>query len=597
MLAQHLIPADYLAAYRRNPLDPVNSGNSEMRQNQNASTGLCVPPQPPCVRYPNARTRFLVLLLTAHRRIAWFEVTSNQAPDSSLLAAVAERFDRLPLYPERAAEQARSTLQFDLSIQLRDGDIFEKPVWRLNEWLQAALIAEVSSRESDAGLMEFRGKLEQEIHEFFDQELEDIKCQLDTDVLHVASPNGKFSLNLYNFVMEGTGELRRNRMQALQAYPFLAERLLSDNFRKIREAIDHGDPLTPALAQHFNVPEYLVRRIGKRSTRALSGRQGQPERLWPLLAEIAVEKIPKTEGGWIEFEQLCRCIQTVTQQPINLGLSKAFLAECLYSPASAKALQSDEWQLHQIAVRDFLHCIGSIARFLMLGRNSAREIEMRSGQVEGEVLRRFGLNRTVKLAELWTDAYQQIAAAEGRAHVEFGGGRWPVILEESVVVDGYSFTALDTPSKLRREGTAMKHCVGSYALACSRGQCQIWAIRAQTGRRSATLQTSVSALPVRGVFKLTIAQLRGPSNATVPSEVQIAVQKFVESFDRQPQAIERYVSWTRKAVALPKGAHLDQAMLVTSVKALKQVLAGIVDVEKLYVDLIGITDGSALLRQ
>ena len=30
MLAQHLIPADYLAAYRRNPLDPVNCGNSEM---------------------------------------------------------------------------------------------------------------------------------------------------------------------------------------------------------------------------------------------------------------------------------------------------------------------------------------------------------------------------------------------------------------------------------------------------------------------------------------------------------------------------------------------------------------------------------------
>ena len=568
-----------------------------MRQHQKGSIGFCVPPHPPCVRYPNARTRFLVLLLTEHRRAAWFEVTSDQAPDSSLLAAAAERFDQLPLYPERAAEQARSSLQFDLNIQLLDGDIFEKRVWRLNEWLQAALVAEVSGRENDAGLMEFRGKLEQEIHEFFDQELEGIKCQLDADVIRAASPTGKFSLKLYNFVMEGSDEFQRNRLQALQAYPFLAERVLSDNFKKVREAIDRGDPLTPVLAQHFKVPEYLVRRIGKGSKRELSGPQGQPERLWPLLAEIAVEKIPKTAEGWTEFEQLCRQIQAFTLQPINSGLSKALLAECLYSAASAKALQSDEWQLHQTAVRDYLHCIGSIARFLMLGRDSARDIEMRSGQVEGAVLRRFGLKRTVKLAEQWTDAYQQIAAAEGKARVEFGGRRWPVILEAAVIVDGYSFTALDTPSKLSREGTAMKHCVGSYALSCSRGQCQIWAIRAQPGRRTATLQTSVSALPVRGVFKLTIEQLRGPSNASVPSEVQIAAQKFIESFDRQPEAIERYVSWTRKAVALPKGAQLDQAMLVTSVKALKKTLAGTVDVEKLYVDLIGITDGSALFRQ
>ena len=72
----------------------------------------------------------------------------------------------------------------------------------------------------------------------------------------------------------------------------------------------------------------------------------------------------------------------------------------------------------------------------------------------------------------------------------------------------WEFVELTTSNDLEREGRALRHCVGSYALRCWRGVSRIWSLRRRRGAGAAHAVVTIEVDPVSA----TIVQARGRQN-------------------------------------------------------------------------------------
>jgi hypothetical protein len=70
---------------------------------------------------------------------------------------------------------------------------------------------------------------------------------------------------------------------------------------------------------------------------------------------------------------------------------------------------------------------------------------------------------------------------------------------------------LKTPYELMREGTEMRHCVGSYADLVEAGYCLIFSLRAAGGTRS-TLELKID----QKQHRILVRQHTGPCNGAAP---------------------------------------------------------------------------------
>lgn len=73
----------------------------------------------------------------------------------------------------------------------------------------------------------------------------------------------------------------------------------------------------------------------------------------------------------------------------------------------------------------------------------------------------------------------------------------------------YRVIPLTTSSELRKEGTAMNHCVGSHDVLSAVGTCQVFSIRDLDNRRLATMSL------VFDPYGWHLDQIKGPGNAEV----------------------------------------------------------------------------------
>ena len=86
---------------------------------------------------------------------------------------------------------------------------------------------------------------------------------------------------------------------------------------------------------------------------------------------------------------------------------------------------------------------------------------------------------------------------------------------------GWRWVEVQSIGALNREGSLMRHCVGSYAKAVASGGARIYSLRDPSNAPRLTIEAK----------DLELVQLKAFANATCPSELHPAVEAFAKAFD------------------------------------------------------------------
>ncbi len=199
------------------------------------SQWLCFPPAPATPGQRQAVQVYRVLLETASGRIAWLAVSQREAPDMAFIETVARRLDS----PVRSAGVARTLAarlfhEDDIIIEEIDENLEDDTAWGVSQALNRKLLAAVAERKA-----------------FMDG--------LREDVLTAMRPLGGLRPPMYNYLIAGSEEISRNRVQSLRLFPILHRQMLTPAFKDIQRIIDQGLPLVDALAErHAGFPAATV---------------------------------------------------------------------------------------------------------------------------------------------------------------------------------------------------------------------------------------------------------------------------------------------------------------------------------------------------
>ena len=374
---------------------------------ENGALGFCIPPCALKASSPFLGTTYRVLLKTKKNRIAWFEINGDAPPDSKFIARIASAIDLTPLFPESAAKVARGRIQYEHDIFFLNENFFDQAHWKTVEWVEAGVLEDRSNRPQLNSSENLKAATERTVTEYLNDCLCLFEKQMDMEASRVALSAQRFQLNLYNFLASPDLLLRRNRLQAIKAYPFLAERILLKSYSGVRAAIDSGDSLVQAIADRFAIPFFVAKKLCRFPSRTLFNHLNKPDILWPLFEHVAPEKIPVTDDDWMQFAKISRRIAVLTKQPINTVHNKRILAECLSSEAARRILEPNSWEDNLSALRSFIQAVVAVTRYVLCATHSAKDAGILSVAVEGALIARIGLARIVKMSLEWDRACRE----------------------------------------------------------------------------------------------------------------------------------------------------------------------------------------------
>jgi len=306
----------------------------------------------------------------------------------------------------------------------------------------------------------------------------------------------------------------RNRVQALQALPWLLPLMTAHGGEKSREsvrdllrAIDAGRPLHAAVAHAFGVPRETVRWLGRRalpdSWRVDAGRV---QRLLALLAWLAPERRPRSPA---QFEALTAlgsllaapfAYRRVAGEAAALARiaipMRAWLAQAARAGLEGPGLAQRSLELAD--ARDFLRALFEALR---------ADHELGDDTADARVLRwcaGIGMARLLTLSRVW---HATVAAAREQDE-NSAPARWPPVLAAPWQGEGRTIVELASAEQLRIEGRKMGHCVGSYEVACRSGNSVIVSLRSVAGAPLSTAELHL----VDGAPRIVAGQHRAARN-------------------------------------------------------------------------------------
>lgn len=344
-------------------------------------------------------------------------------------------------------------------------------------------------------------------------------------------------LAVANFI-EAEGGSARNRVQALQALPWLLPLMLSPESGKwagredILVAIDAGRPLHDAVAQAFGVPREVVRWLGRRSLPAdwvLDVRRVQ--RLLVLLAWLAPERRPREAAQFMALTALGSTLATpldfrrMADERAALqriaGPMRAWLAHATrvgHAPAGAAHMATE-----LADARDFLHALFESAQSADgLGADAADAWVLRWCAATG-------VARLLALSQVWHDALAETQEAETAGT----GTRWPAVLAQPWHGEGRTVVELTSAPGLRAEGQQMGHCVGSYDAACRSGNSIIVSLRMPSGTPRSTAELRL----VDGIPGIVVGQHRAMRNAVPDADCVRALDALLRHLNGPDQPL------------------------------------------------------------
>ncbi len=560
-------------------------------------SAFCIPSHTPRVIRPYSVTTYRILVRSPLGRLAKCEVKQRTLPEHDWLIELGLALDRIALFPDFIAAQDKHKFEYEFNVSWVDDDIFDESLWGCRDWLQSSVMDTVSSLNGATYSEDFRPQLEAEITAYLSDCLAGLKRDLDPVSVALSSTSEGFKCTLYNYFQCSNPQITLARQQAIQSFPFLADRILLKGYEDVRQVIDARAALAPVLAKRFKISVTHLRRLCKFPFSHSNDRVGKhlnsPETLWPLFSNVPPDKVPDDPEQWATFNSLVRRIYDLTKLPINLPLNRSILDQCLTNPKSHQIFTGERWRDTRLELESILEAWAQISRYLLRGKYSYIEADLRATSLQIALIEKLGITQLAKLASRWDQCYQhaervcEVSAPRGHS------GRWPTILKEPLRLGSLIVVPMANATALQAEGKRMTNCVSSYSYGCQRGTCQIWSLRDEAGTSIANLRTYVVDAD-NGIKTIVIAELKAPENKKPSPEAIQSSELLLEAIKAHPEEFKQYLAWQMKIAAISISAITEAHYVRPTLVAMKQVLADKYDLTDLFTEMLG--EGEDLKR-
>lgn len=353
-------------------------------------------------------------------------------------------------------------------------------------------------------------------------------AELDADILAAAQEEGEATPAAYNHYCHSHARVRRNRLQAAEAYPRFAGALRCD--WRLRRAVEAGSALTRSLAAHYRVREATIKRLrglerGCIPAEALHVAVKYADTLPP-------QAIPSSPEDWAVFLRLAPGLEMLNQragvapanllQPFRIGWTRGLeaLEERLRSPLDLDAVLEMMHCAYHYGVRPAV-----AATLKQLGR-SATLAESPPASFFPLWFGRYGLARLAEIAQRWQETHGQFSLERlsGSRLADHGVPlAWPSLLDSGASHDGLRVVELTSRAALELEGRRLDHCVASYAIKCLLAESAIFSVRDASGAPLSTFEVRVPA-----TAKPELLQHYARADETPSEREQYVARSFVE---------------------------------------------------------------------
>jgi hypothetical protein len=274
-------------------------------------------------------------------------------------------------------------------------------------------------------------------------------------------------------------ELRRNRVQAVRAYPVFADKIF--NSAGIETAICNGEPLAPAFAKALNMkPQSLARMQGVTWQKAGRHHYRNPDRLAKLVNLIDVNHVPTTRAGFaaleVSTEAACvlatNCRKTSLQDAVgSIGGRFEKIADLAEGNPPAGMNDMARNITRQLALPAMVQAA--------MARGSSREEALdiaAHGEEEFGALEGLSVRNAMQNSARWHR--NETVIRQNLNDPDFTNERpWEPLVGEIDLGNGIRAVELCSAQELQNEGNEQDHCVGGYTQEVLNGQSLIFSIR------------------------------------------------------------------------------------------------------------------------
>ena len=300
----------------------------------------------------------------------------------------------------------------------------------------------------------------------------------------------------YHYLLgDGVAERRRNRTQAIRLAPLLLDDLASGRAPASRLAIDMGNRLYPAIARDLGVPVWVIRRlpvIGGQAWQA-AGRnpQGAAKHIAGLIepcgpqaphADLAALRALNQiwrAGGWLMTNGR-KTTDLIRRQLLHMAGKEAakrgwesVQAIMGVSMRAADGDQDDGITCDPDAGTDWVEYLAWLLQAIQLVNQAKMDLSdpeqylaylTRSMAALAELLRGLTLSDLPRLARRWRAALAAREEVQQAVASANGTGDAAILFAPCMLpVSGCLIEQLLAAPDLHAEGTAMQHCVATYA--------------------------------------------------------------------------------------------------------------------------------------
>lgn len=330
----------------------------------------------------------------------------------------------------------------------------------------------------------------------------------------------------YHYLLgDGVAERRRNRTQAIRLAPLLLDDLASGRALATRVAIDIGARLYPAIARDLGVPVWVARRLPVIGLPAWQAAGWNPRRaaqhIASLIESCGPQAPPADLAALCALKQIWRvCGWLMTDGRKTTDLMRRQLLHMAGWEAAGRGWKSVQAimgvSMHPAAGgrggsitcdpdagTDWLEYLAWLLQAIQLVNHAKVDASdpglylPRSMAALAELLRGLTLSDLPRLARRWRAA---LATRDGAQlpGASATGADDPAILFAPCILpaSGCRIEQLLTAHELHAEGTAMQHCVATYAARAASGRSLIVRLHHPQNGTRATLELCCTLSPM-----------------------------------------------------------------------------------------------------
>lgn len=369
-------------------------------------------------------------------------------------------------------------------------------------------------------------------------------------------------ISALEFVAAAPNErVKTYRSQAIESFSWLPWKSIASNesvgakeglAAEIAQCIDAGQSMKQFLAERFNVPKPLYKRLVNKTREELGDEfYSDPLRCVQVAALIDPNHLPTGPIEWDAFARVAKPLAEIsefTATPPKVGInglikpSKGQTWENLESRLALAIGQRESSGLLEYLASNVREAATTLSATIDV--IAAKQRVVVPGGAAGDliaplVLSNKRLDTLAKVESSWREVHTNalmdadLQAQESSTSSIEGQERWPSLVKGKSLqmnINGQTRHAVELVSsdELRAEGTRMHHCVGTfgYAARCAQGGVRIFSLRASKDD-AGTTTLELRQSPNKDETEWAIVQNRASRNGAPPMWAQTMASDLV----------------------------------------------------------------------